>query len=258
MAAPDGLAAVPACAGALPIVPSSARRWCNPVPLLASPLPCPRPPAPPQAAQFTTSRRDELLELQRTVLGFDDIAAREGLRPSEAEIEVRPGLVAAGPGQAQPLGGPVLLGGGVALGALVGEGAPRHPPKPAPAAAAALRPTAAAAPPLLAAFRAKQALHAPPTRRRLDPSVAQAEFKTAAADFAKYSQEFDAARLREQVGPVGGGGLQLPGGRVAALQRCAVRCLSACRYVSRPRHTTLRHAPLPLPSCLVLAAPPGR
>ena len=42
-----------------------------------------------QAAQFATSRREELVELQRTLLGMEDIAVKEGLKPSEAEIEVR-------------------------------------------------------------------------------------------------------------------------------------------------------------------------
>ena len=41
-----------------------------------------------QAAQFAQSRREELLELQRTLLGMEDIAVQEGLKPSEAEIEV--------------------------------------------------------------------------------------------------------------------------------------------------------------------------
>ncbi|KAI7839381.1 hypothetical protein COHA_006906 [Chlorella ohadii] len=68
---------------------------------------------PELAAQFAQSRREELLELQRTLLGMEDIAVQEGLKPSEAEIE--------------------------------------------------------------------------------------SEFKAAASDFTKHGQEFDAARLREQV-----------------------------------------------------------
>ncbi|EFN57828.1 hypothetical protein CHLNCDRAFT_143244 [Chlorella variabilis] len=42
---------------------------------------------PELAQQFVTSRREELLELQRSLLGFEDIAVQEGLKPSEAEIE---------------------------------------------------------------------------------------------------------------------------------------------------------------------------
>jgi hypothetical protein len=48
------------------------------------PVPCPLL----QAKQFVASRREELLELQRSLLGFEEIAVREGLKPSEAEIEV--------------------------------------------------------------------------------------------------------------------------------------------------------------------------
>lgn len=59
------------------------------VPLLMPPTARPPLPTAPQAQQFTTSRRDELIELQRSLLGFEDIALREGLKPSEAEIEVR-------------------------------------------------------------------------------------------------------------------------------------------------------------------------
>ena len=44
-----------------------------------------------QAAQFAQARREELLDLQRTLLGMEDIAVKEGLKPSEAEIEVRLG-----------------------------------------------------------------------------------------------------------------------------------------------------------------------
>ena len=59
-----------------------------------TPAPAPRLLCPPlavrlQAKQFVASRRDELLELQRSLLGFEEIAVREGLKPSEAEIEVR-------------------------------------------------------------------------------------------------------------------------------------------------------------------------
>jgi hypothetical protein len=43
---------------------------------------------PELAQQFVASRRDELLELQRSLLGFEDIALQEGLKPSESEIEV--------------------------------------------------------------------------------------------------------------------------------------------------------------------------
>lgn len=53
--------------------------------LLTSHLP---PPLVPQAVQFTQARREELLDLQRTLLGMEDIAVKEGLKPSEAEIEV--------------------------------------------------------------------------------------------------------------------------------------------------------------------------
>lgn len=42
---------------------------------------------PELAAKFIESRREELLELQRALLGFEAIAAAEGLRPSENEIE---------------------------------------------------------------------------------------------------------------------------------------------------------------------------
>lgn len=42
-----------------------------------------------QARQFVESRRGELADLQRSILGLDDIAAQEGLNPSEQEIEVR-------------------------------------------------------------------------------------------------------------------------------------------------------------------------
>jgi hypothetical protein len=52
----------------------------------SSPVPSPCPLL--QAKQFVASRREELLELQRSLLGFEEIAVREGLKPSEAEIEV--------------------------------------------------------------------------------------------------------------------------------------------------------------------------
>ncbi|KAL4430146.1 hypothetical protein ABPG77_004928 [Micractinium sp. CCAP 211/92] len=42
---------------------------------------------PELAAQFVQSRREELLDLQRSLLGFDAIAEAEGLQPTEAEIE---------------------------------------------------------------------------------------------------------------------------------------------------------------------------
>lgn len=38
------------------------------------------------------SRREELLDLQRSLLGFDAIAEAEGLQPTEEEIEVRGGI----------------------------------------------------------------------------------------------------------------------------------------------------------------------
>lgn len=58
-----------------------------------------------QAAQFTQSRRDELLELQRSLLGFDDIALHEGLSPSETEIEV--GGVCGGIARCTPVWRPI-------------------------------------------------------------------------------------------------------------------------------------------------------
>lgn len=42
---------------------------------------------PELAAQFVQSRREELLDLQRSLLGFDAIAEAEGLQPTEEEIE---------------------------------------------------------------------------------------------------------------------------------------------------------------------------
>ena len=43
---------------------------------------------PELVKQFVSSRRQELVEMQSALLGFDDIAVKEGLRPTEEEIEV--------------------------------------------------------------------------------------------------------------------------------------------------------------------------
>lgn len=56
---------------------------------------------PDLAKQFVASRREELLELQRSLLGFEEIAVREGLKPSEKEIEAEFGEASAQFGQYQ-------------------------------------------------------------------------------------------------------------------------------------------------------------
>ena len=57
----------------------------------------------PQVKQFVSSRRQELVEMQSALLGFDDIAVKEGLRPTEEEIEVCESSVVGG--EQQQLGG---------------------------------------------------------------------------------------------------------------------------------------------------------
>lgn len=144
------------------------------------------------------SRREELLDLQRSLLGFDAIAQAEGLQPTETEIEVRPAALPTAQCAARPCPRDVLTQPDAMLHALL-----LRLVRCAPAGLSAgwqgwcsLRPM------LMTPLRqqatvAGLALLSTCTLPPLCPP--QAEFKTAAQDFVQQRTEFDAEKLREQV-----------------------------------------------------------
>ena len=125
---------------------------------------------PELVKQFVSSRRQELVEMQSALMGFEDIAVKEGLRPTEGEIEV-----SGGGGREGEEGGGQLAAAATAATA-GGHG-------------------------MVCKQVAATRCHPPTSARRTPRPIpcVQVEFKEAVDQFGQYKQEYNAERLRDQV-----------------------------------------------------------